>query len=214
MSLFGNLFGKKEEQAAPVAAPQPIATGNELTFDLTKGPVSLNPFDAVNLTKSDDTLTDINLAAGWDPINGIGKNIDLDLSIHMFDANGRHDETVYFGNLSTDGVKHSGDNLTGAGEGDDEVIRIDLSALDPSVTRLEVTVTSFTKVRFRNISNAFVRLVDNRSNREVARFDLTEHGGDNTAVRFGQFIKENGEWKFKALGIYSKDTIRSFNQNL
>lgn len=210
MGLFN--FSKTE---TPTPTTPTIPSAQGLTFDLSKGPAKLDNFQAINLTKSDSGLTDVNLAAGWDPINGIGKNVDLDLSVHGYDANGNFIDKVYFGNKrAIAGITHSGDNLTGAGDGDDEVIHIDLNAIPSNFARLDITVTSFTKVRFRNIANAFVRFIDNRTGREVVRYDLTGHGGDNTGVHFGRLIRNGNEWTFQAVGNYSKDSVNSFDKTL
>lgn len=221
MALFGNLFGRNNDNAStPTQAPSnpapaaAVPVTDAMTFDFSKGSAKLNTFDAINLTKSDSALTSLALAGGWDPANG-GRQIDLDLSLHCYDANGRFITKLYFGNKTEPGMFHSGDNRTGAGDGDDETIQIRLNELNPRIARIDATVTSYTNVKFSKIANAYVRLIDNRNGREAVRYDISQNGGDNIGLHVGRLTKNaNGEWVFQAVGQFSDNSVRSFDQAL
>jgi len=156
-----------------------------MTISLAKG-------QQVSLAKQGGgTLTRVRMGLGWDAMKKKGlfgglksQTIDLDASCLIFDASGRLLDQVWFNQLrSKDGaVEHTGDNLTGAGEGDDESIIVDLQALSPTVTTLVFVVNSFTGQNFTQIENAFCRLVDTSTETELARFDLTGSGTHNAQV--------------------------------
>ena len=142
-----------------------------------------------------------------------GDTIDCDASAFML-QNGRlvdkHD-IVYYGNLrhATGAVVHMGDNLTGAGDGDDEQIVVDLSSVPPAYDRVVITVNiyhAFQKNQhFGMIENAFIRLVDGRNNQEICRYNLTENYPGITAMVFGEIYRHNNEWKFNAIGQGTND---------
>lgn len=174
--------------------------------------ISLKKNQAVSLTKqSGGGLSSITLGVGWDVakpkgffgavFGGGGGSIDLDASALLFNAGGQVVDTVWFRQLvSKDGaLRHSGDNLTGDGDGDDEAIAVDLRKLATNVETIVLTVNSFRGQTFDKVENAFGRVVDNASGRELARFDISD-SGPHTGIILASLKRENGEWTFKALG--------------
>lgn len=127
-------------------------------------------------------------------------NIDLDASCVTF-ANGQPKDVVYFGKLqSPDGtIIHTGDNLTGAGDGDDEVIKVKLDKIAPDVDAIVFTVSSYRGQSFKDIENAFCRLVDENTGKELARYDISG-GGNFTGLIMAKIYRHNGEWKIQAVG--------------
>jgi tellurium resistance protein TerZ len=172
--------------------------------------VNLTKGQTVSLRKqSGGTLRNVRMGLGWDAAQRKGflgrlappKSIDLDASALLFDGNGRLVDQVWFQQLvSRDGsVQHTGDNLTGAGEGDDESIRVDLSRVPPQVTTLVFTVNSFTGQDFSQIANAFCRLVDEAGETEIARYDLTG-SGPHTAQVMAKVARDGDGWSMTAIG--------------
>jgi stress response protein SCP2 len=144
--------------------------------NLDKGRVSLRKGQSVSLVKTGaPPLTRVRMGLGWDPAQ-YGRSIDLDASCILYDARGKDVDKVWF--MSKKGargaVRHSGDNLTGQGEGDDETIFVDLAALPPNVVTLVFTVNSFQGQSFTDVRNAFCRLIDDLTGQELVRFDLSE----------------------------------------
>lgn len=178
---------------------------------MTTPTVSLKKDESVNLSKSSATpLTQVTVGLGWDPIaaKGLfaklraGGSIDLDASLIMFEGDNLYD-TVFFQHLkSKDGsVEHTGDNLTGAGDGDDEQIVVALDRVSSNVDRLVITVSSYTGQTFRNVGNAFVRIVDDAARKELVRYNLTDAASDATGQIMGILARDNNQdWTFKALG--------------
>lgn len=173
--------------------------------------VSLQKGQTVRLEKSGGgTLTKVTMGLGWDVkkakgffgFGGGGGDIDLDASCLLFDASRKMVDQVWFRQLtSADGsIVHSGDNLTGAGDGDDELIHVDLTRLPASVTALVFTVNSFRGDTFDRIENAYCRLVDATNKSELARFDLSG-AGSHTGQVMAQLTKSGGDWSMKALGV-------------
>ncbi|MCQ2459919.1 MAG: TerD family protein [Ruminococcus sp.] len=173
-------------------------------------PINLSKGQKVNLTKDNPGLKNIMVGLGWD-INAFdsGTAFDLDASAFLADANGKcpsEKEFVFYGNLehSSGSVKHMGDNLTGEGEGDDEQIKIDLSLVPANIEKIAFTVTIYDaenrRQNFGQVSNSFIRIVDEATNTELVRFDLGEDFSIETAVVVGELYKNNGEWKFNAIG--------------
>jgi len=172
--------------------------------------VSLSKGQKVSLTKRDGgTLTRVRMGLGWDAVKKKGlfgglksQSIDLDASALLFDAQGNLVDQVWFRQLkSKDGsVRHTGDNLTGAGEGDDESIQVNLTALPHSVTTLVFTVNSFTGQDFSQIENAFCRLVDETSGAEIARYELSGSGRHNAQI-MAKVGRDGTGWSMTALGI-------------
>ncbi|HEY8827897.1 MAG TPA: TerD family protein [Jatrophihabitantaceae bacterium] len=170
--------------------------------------VSLSKGQKVSLTKAGGgTLAQVRMGLGWDAMRKKGlfgsraQSIDLDASALLFDASGGLVDQVWFQQLtSKDGsVQHTGDNRTGAGEGDDESIRVDLSGVPPTVATLVFTVNSFTGQDFSQIENAFCRLIDESNETEIARFDLTGTG-PHTAQIMAKVARDGPGWSMTALG--------------
>ncbi len=170
--------------------------------------VSLSKGQKISLSKVDGgTLTRVRMGLGWDAMRKKGlfgsrkQTIDLDASCLLFDAQGKLVDQVWFRQLkSRDGaVQHTGDNLTGDGDGDDESIKVDLSRLPGNITSLVFTVNSFTGQNFSQIENAFCRLVDESNGREIARYDLTG-SGPHTAQIMAKVARDGAGWSMTAIG--------------
>lgn len=170
--------------------------------------VSLAKGQTVSLTKSGGgTLTRVRMGLGWDAVKKRGffgsksQSIDLDASCLLFDGSGRLVDQVWFQQLRTrDGsVVHTGDNVTGMGEGDDESIVVDLQALPAGVTTLVFVVNSFTGQDFSQIENAFCRLVDETTGAELARYDLSG-AGSHTAQVMAKVSRQGTGWAMTAIG--------------
>lgn len=170
--------------------------------------VSLSKGQKVSLTKAGGgTLSKVRMGLGWDAMRKKGlfgsrsQSIDLDASALLFDAAGNLVDQVWFQQLtSKDGsVQHTGDNRTGAGDGDDESIKVDLSRVPPTVATLVFTVNSFTGQDFSQIENAFVRLIDESNETEIARYDLTGTGS-HTAQIMAKVSRDGQGWSMTALG--------------
>ncbi|MDR2141105.1 MAG: TerD family protein [Deltaproteobacteria bacterium] len=155
----------------------------------------------INLQKdSGGGLTKVIMGLGWDPVKA-GKSIDLDASCALFDEQKKPLDLVYFGQLkSKDGsITHTGDNLTGEGEGDDEQIIVDLQKVPANVKFLVFTVNSYQGQSFNEVANAFCRLVDGTNNQEIAKYTLSG-GGAHTGLIMAKLYRHQGEWKMHALG--------------
>jgi tellurium resistance protein TerZ len=174
--------------------------------------LSLQKGQALSLTKNDGgALTRVRLGLGWDAVAGkrglFGMkkeaDVDLDASAIFFDAASQPIDYVWFNQLrSKDGsAQHQGDNLTGAGEGDDEVIRIDLSAVHQAVAQIVFVISSYSRQTFDNVQNAFCRVVDDSTAGapEVARYQLTE-SGPHTAMVMAKVSRSGAGWTFTAIG--------------
>lgn len=165
--------------------------------------VSLQKGQKVSLKKDlngGKDLVKVRLGLGWDITPSAGQ-VDLDAGAVLLDANKAVVDTVYFRSLRSKcgSVVHSGDNLTGAGDGDDEVITVDLSKVPANVQHIVFTVNSFRGQKFTVVQNAFVRLVDDANNNELGRYALSV-GFDKTGLVMGRLYRHNGEWKFSAMG--------------
>lgn len=188
--------------------------------------ISLQKGQKVNLSKEHAGLSQIIVGLGWDEAKKSGggflgslfggakaEPIDCDASAILL-KNGKltdNSDVVYFGNLNhkSGTVLHQGDNLTGAGEGDDEQIIIDLARVPQEYDRIEIVVNIYQAVQrkqhFGMIENAFIRLVDVRNNNELCKYNLTEDYSGMTAMIFGEVYRHNGEWKFNAVGQGTTD---------
>jgi len=146
------------------------------------------------------SLTKVFMGLGWDPARG-SDDIDLDASCICFNSVKGVEDVIYFGNLNgaNGSVSHSGDNLTGDGDGDDEVINVDLSRVPASIDSLVFTINSFRGQTFNEIANCFARLVDKSTNQELCIFKLAEKGNNN-AVIMCRLYRYDGKWKMSALG--------------
>jgi tellurium resistance protein TerZ len=183
--------------------------------------VSLSKGQTVSLVKrGGGTLTRVRMGLGWDAVKKKGifgglksQSIDLDASALLFDTAGNLVDQVWFRQLkSKDGaVRHTGDNLTGDGEGDDESIRVDLPALPAAVATIVFTVNSFTGQDFSQIENAFCRLIDESNDSEIARYDLSGSGRHNAQI-MAKVSRDGSGWSMTALGIPA--TGRTFHELL
>jgi stress response protein SCP2 len=194
--------------AAPPPVPAPPASGK---INLDKGRVNLQKNQTVSLVKGGrPLLTQVKMGLGWEPAFR-GKNIDLDASVIAYGPQRNHLESCYFGKLSilNGAVKHSGDNLTGEGAGDDEVIVVDLGRIPAEATGLVFTVNSFTGQKFTEVAKAYCRLLDAASGEELVRFDLTNTEAQ-TGVIMAKLIRQfSGEWEMTAVGDFVKSrTVR------
>ncbi len=171
--------------------------------------VSLSKGGNVSLTKAAPNLSAIAVGLGWDVRSTAGDDFDLDASALALGENHKilSDEWfVFFNNLkSPDGsIEHQGDNLTGEGEGDDEVINIDLKSVPPQAVSIVITVSIYDaesrRQSFGQVRNAYIRVVNLANDVELARYDLTEDASVETAMVFGEVYRHSGEWKFRAIG--------------
>lgn len=172
-------------------------------------PINLRKGGNFSLTKSDPGLKKILVGLGWDAKSTDAAPFDLDASVFMLAENGRvrrDDDFIFYNNLcsSCGSIEHTGDNRTGAGEGDDEALRVDLERVPVDVKSLAVCVTidqaQARRQNFGQVSAAFMRIVDLSKDMEIARFDLSEDYSTDTSMIFGEVYRHNGEWKFKAVG--------------
>jgi tellurium resistance protein TerD len=171
--------------------------------------VSLAKGGNVSLSKEAPGLTAVAVGLGWDVRVTTGADFDLDASALLLGPHGKvlsDQHFVFFNNLtSPDGtVEHTGDNLTGEGEGDDEVIKVNLAGLAPDVDRIVFPVSIYDadsrRQSFGQVSNAYIRVVNEANGQEITRFDLTEDASTETAMVFGELYRRGPEWKFRAIG--------------
>ncbi|MET9321413.1 TerD family protein [Streptomyces sp. NPDC003038] len=197
--------------AAPAPAPAAAAPLGAGKVNLDKGRVTLQKNQTVSLVKGGrPLLSQVKMGLGWEPAYR-GRDIDLDASVIAYGPQRNHIDSCYFGKLSILGgaVKHSGDNLTGEGGGDDEVIVVDLGRLPADATGLVFTVNSFSGQKFTEVAKAYCRLIDAASGEELVRFDLTS-AEPQTGVMMAKLIKQfSGEWEMTAVGEFVKSrTVR------
>ncbi len=171
--------------------------------------VSLSKGGNVSLTKEAPGLTAVSVGLGWDIRTTTGTDFDLDASAIALGTNKKvlsDQHFVFFNNLrSPDGsIEHTGDNLTGEGEGDDEVIKVDLAGVPPEVDSIVFPVSIYDadarSQSFGQVRNAFIRVVNQAGGAEIARYDLTEDASTETAMVFGELYRHGSEWKFRAVG--------------
>ncbi len=172
--------------------------------------ISLKKGQKVDLTKTNPGLSKILIGLGWDTnkYDG-GSAFDLDAAAFLLGENGKvksEADFIFYGNLkhASEAVEHLGDNLTGDGEGDDEQIKIDLAKVPADIAKIDFTVTIYDADKrnqnFGQVSNAFIRIVDEANNTELIRYDLGEDFSIETAVVVAELYRHNGEWKFNAIG--------------
>ncbi|KAA0948527.1 TerD family protein [Sporosarcina sp. ANT_H38] len=172
--------------------------------------ISLSKGQKVDLTKSNPGLTNITVGVGWDTnkYDG-GKDFDLDSSIFLLNAAGVCDnekDFVFFNNLEggNGSVVHAGDNLTGEGDGDDEQVKVSLSTVPTTVERIAFAITIHDadqrSQNFGQVSNSYVRIVNDANGEELIRYDLGEDFSIETAVVVGELYRHGSEWKFNAIG--------------
>ncbi len=184
--------------------------------------VSLSKGGNVSLTKEAPNLTAVVVGLGWDARTTTGSDFDLDASALLTNDQGKvlsDQHFVFFNNLkSPDGsVEHTGDNLTGEGEGDDEVINVNLAGVPAEVDKIVFPVSIYEaetrQQSFGQVRNAYIRVVNAADNRELARYDLTEDASTETAMVFGELYRHGGEWKFRAIGQGYASGLRGIAQD-
>ncbi|MCX7748332.1 MAG: TerD family protein [Clostridia bacterium] len=172
--------------------------------------ISLSKGQKVDLTKTNPGLTKILVGLGWDTnkYDG-GADFDLDAAAFLLGGNGKvtsDSDFVFYNNANGGGgsVIHSGDNRTGAGEGDDEVIKIDLAAVPATIEKIDFTITIHEATQrnqnFGQVSNSYVRILNEETGQEILRYDLGEDYSVETAIVVGELYRNAGEWKFNAIG--------------
>jgi tellurium resistance protein TerD len=169
--------------------------------------LNLQKNDILDLTKRNPGLKSVTLGAGWD-ISYAGVDFDIDIAAFMLDANNKFNtvsNVIFFNNKQGQGIALSGDNRTGAGEGDDETINIELDKISPEIQKIVFVVTiheaQSRRQTFGMVNNSYVRLLDSANNdRELCRFNLKADGSTATSVIFAELYRDLGEWQFKAVG--------------
>ena len=188
--------------------------------------ISLQKGGNVNLSKEAPGLTKVVIGLGWDPRSSDGSAFDLDGSAFLLKTDGKvrgDSDFIFYNNLkSTDGsVVHTGDNQTGQGDGDDESLNIDLSAIPADIDRVSFCVTiheaDARRQNFGMVGKAYIRCLNAANSVELARYDLSEDGSTETAMIFGELYRHGGDWKFRAIGQGFKGGLgplaRSFGVN-
>ena len=185
--------------------------------------VSLRKGQKVDLTKGNPNLTKVLIGLGWDTnkYDG-GHDFDLDAAAFLLGANGKvtsDADFVFYNQLKhpSGSVEHMGDNLTGEGEGDDEEIKVDLSKVPQNIEKIDFTVTIYEAVErkqsFGQVENAYIRVVDDLTGKELIRYDLGEDFSVETAVVVGELYRHGGEWKFNAIGSGFEGGLASLGKN-
>ena len=171
--------------------------------------VSLTKGGNVSLTKAAPGLTAVTVGLGWDVRTTDGRDFDLDASAIACGSNGRvvsDQHFVFFNNLTSPegAIEHTGDNLTGEGEGDDEQIKVNLAGVPAEIDKVVFPVSIYNAEAggqsFGQVRNAFIRVVNQADNSELARYDLSEDASTETAMVFGELYRNGAEWKFRAVG--------------
>lgn len=171
--------------------------------------LSLSKGGNLSLSKEAPGMTKVLVGLGWDARSTDGQDFDLDASAFLLKADGKvraDSDFIFYNQLkSVDGsVEHTGDNRTGEGDGDDEAIKVDLSKVPADIDRIAFTVTiheaDARKQNFGQVRNAFIRIVNQDNNSEVARYDLVEDASTETAMIFAELYRNGAEWKFRAVG--------------
>lgn len=169
--------------------------------------ISLKKGSKIDLTKGNPSLNNLLIGLGWDTNKYDGqKDFDLDASAFCVEQDGKTKEKnfVFYGNLKAPGIEHTGDNLTGVGDGDDEVIKVALKDIPAEIEKVAFTVTIYDAQErnqtFGQVSNAYIRVVNADTNEELARYDLEEDFSVETALVVAEIYRHNGEWKFSAIG--------------
>ena len=181
--------------------------GNSSISNQSAGILNLNKNDILDLTKKNPGLKKVRLGAGWDIANN-GLDYDLDIAAFLLDSNNKFNTVsniIFFNNKESQGISLAGDNRPGAGEGDDEVININLEEINPNIAKIVFVVTiheaQAKRQTFGMVENSYVRLVHLENNkREICRFNLKENGSTATSVIFAELNRKGSEWQFKAIG--------------
>ena len=217
MGLFD--FFKKQPSNNSIDYSQPTYTPPKQEPPQNTGNIlNLNKNDILDLNKG---LSRVRVAAGWD-VNEkrFESDYDLDLCAYLMTDTGAIQDRVYYGDKRARGIYLDGDNLTGAGEGDDENIYVTLDTINSSVTKIVFAVVIYNaekrRQKFENVKNAYVRLVDvgGKYESELCRYNLSDNGGDNTAVVFASLNRTEQGWQFQAIGNYTCATISTLQHKL
>ncbi len=184
---------------ANVVPTEAVVSSTHVTVPLQKNTV-------LDLNKVAPSLENLDLGAGWD-IASMGSDYDLDISAFLLGANNKissASDVIYFNNMSAPGIHLNGDNRTGAGEGDDEVISVNLKQIASNVEKILLAVTIYDAVNrrqtFGQVNNSYIRLIDKNGNKEIARFDLKDNYSTETAVIFGELVRNGSNWAFHSIG--------------
>ncbi|TDT95397.1 tellurium resistance protein TerD [Streptomyces sp. 846.5] len=184
--------------------------------------VSLSKGGNVSLSKEAPGLTAVLVGLGWDARTTTGADFDLDASAILTSETGKvvsDKDFVFYNNLkSSDGsVEHTGDNTTGEGEGDDEVIKVNLASVPANVAKIVFPVSIYdaeTRLQsFGQVRSAYIRIVNQSGGQEIARYDLTEDASTETAMVFGELYRNGTEWKFRAIGQGYASGLRGIAQD-
>jgi tellurium resistance protein TerD len=184
--------------------------------------VSLSKGGNLSLSKEEPGLARILIGLGWDVRMSDGTDFDLDASAFLLGPGDRvrtDEDFIFYNNLrSADGaVEHTGDNRTGEGDGDDEALKVDLTRVPVAVQKIAIAVTihegEARRQSFGMVSNAFIRIVNDATGREISRYDLAEDASTETAMIFGEVYRHNGEWKFRAVGQGYKGGLAPLARN-
>lgn len=184
--------------------------------------ISLSKGGNVSLSKEEPGLAQILVGLGWDTRSTDGADFDLDASAFLLGPGGRvrsDGDFIFYNNLkSADGsVAHTGDNRTGEGEGDDEALKVDLGRVPADVQKIAIAVTihegEARRQNFGMVANAFIRVVNDATGREITRYDLSEDASVETAMIFGEVYRHNSEWKFRAVGQGYKGGLAPLARN-
>ncbi len=171
--------------------------------------ISLSKGGNVSLSKEEPGLSRILIGLGWDTRATDGADFDLDASAFLLTAGDKvrgDDDFIFYNQLkSPDGsVEHTGDNRTGEGDGDDEALKVDLARVPAEIVKIAIAVTihdaESRRQNFGMVQNAFIRVVNDATGKEVARYDLTEDYSTETAMTFGEVYRHGEDWKFRAVG--------------
>lgn len=171
--------------------------------------LTLSKGSNLSLSKADPQLRRAMIGLGWDPRTTAGEQFDLDASALLLTAAGKvrsNDDFIFYNQLqSADGaIVHQGDNRTGEGEGDDEQILIDLTAVSPEIEKIVIVVSidqaEARRQNFGQVRDAFCRVVNEDTDNEIVRYDLTEDAASETCMIFSEIYRHNGDWKFRAVG--------------
>lgn len=180
--------------------------------------VSLSKGGNVSLTKTDPTMKKVLVGLGWDARSTDGQDFDLDASAFLLNESGKvrsPEDFVFYNNLRGAGgaLEHTGDNRTGAGDGDDEVLKVNLDTIPAEIAKIVFVVTihdaASRSQNFGQVSGAFIRIISEDSGKEITRYDLSEDASTETAMLFAELYRNNGEWKFRAVGQGYKGGLSS-----
>ncbi len=182
--------------------------------------INLGKGERINLSKEAPSLKKVGVGLGWDTNStDTGDDFDLDASVFMLGANEKiptEKHFIFYNNLTSpdNSIKHTGDNLTGVGDGDDETILVELGKVDAAINELVFVATIHEaekrKQNFGQVRNAFIRLYDQETNKEIAKYELDEDFSKETAIEFGKLYKKDGQWRFQAVGQGYNSGLQGF----